>query len=88
MSLLGGKKTAKVQAARAVAKKAALADCQSHEGCGLPHAKIWEKAAAFLTYLEASRMKQENNTTDLVAAGREKYAITHRSAQSTCSTTR
>ena len=74
MSVLGGKKTPKVQAARVVAKKAALADCQAVEGCGLPHAKIWEKGASVLTYLEASRMKQENNTTDLVAAGKEKYA--------------
>ena len=46
MSLLGGKKTIKVQAARKVAKKAALQDCQATEGCGLPHAKIWEKGAA------------------------------------------
>ena len=73
MSLLGGKRPIKVQAARAVAKAAAKADCQATEGCGLPHAKLWEKGAAFMTYLEASRMKQENNLLDLVAAGKEKY---------------
>ena len=72
MSLLGGKKPAKIQGARAVAKKAAKADCQSTEGCGLPHAKLWEKGGALMAYLEASRMKQENNSTDLVVAAKDK----------------
>jgi len=35
-------------------------------GCNPPHAKIWEQAAAFLSYLEASRRKQEQHTADLV----------------------
>ena len=74
MSQVGGKKPAKAQGARQVAAKAAKADCQANEGCGLPHAKLWEKGAALMTYLEASRMKQENNLLDLVAAGKEKYA--------------
>ena len=73
MSQVGGKKPAKVQRARAVAKKAAWADCQATEGCGLPHAKLWEKGASLMAYLEASRMKQENNATDLVAAAKDKY---------------
>ena len=73
MSLLGGKRPAKIQGARVVAKKAAKADCQAAEGCGLPHAKLWEKGGALMAYLEASRMKQENNMIDLVATAKDKY---------------
>ena len=73
MSLLGGKKPAKIQGARQIAAKAAKADCQATEGCGLPHAKLWEKGGALMAYLEASRMKQENNTIDLVATAKDKY---------------
>ena len=73
MPLLGGKRPIKVQAARKVAKKAALQDCQATEGCGLPHAKLWEKAASLLAYLVASRIKKENSMADLVDEAKKAY---------------
>ena len=41
---------------RAAAKAEAKDLCKEVEGCIPPHAKIWEKAAALLSYLIASRI--------------------------------
>ena len=58
---------------RAAAKAEAKDLCKEAEGCIPPHAKIWEKAAALLSYLVASRIKKENNLVDLVEEARKAY---------------
>ena len=47
--------------------------CKEKEGCGLPHAKLWEKAASLLAYLVASRIKKENSMADLVDEAKKAY---------------
>ena len=57
------------------AKNDAKAACEAEQGCGLPHAKLWEKGAAFMSYLEASRLKKENHELDLVEAASKVYPV-------------
>ena len=55
------------------AARAGLAACQGAEGCGLPQAKLWEKGAAFMAFLNASRQKQEDDKVNLVEKAAEVY---------------
>ena len=56
-----GGKAKKAPKASEQAARAGQAACQGAEGCGLPQAKLWEKGAAFMAFLNASRQKQEDD---------------------------
>ena len=55
------------------ASRAGAAACQAAQGCGLPQAKLWEKGAAFMAFLNASRQKQEDDKVNLVEKAAEVY---------------
>ena len=68
-----GGKAKKAPKASEQAARAGQAACQDAEGCGLPQAKLWEKGAAFMAFLNASRQKQEDDKVNLVEKAAEVY---------------
>ena len=70
---LDGGKAKKAPRPSVEAARAGLAACQGAEGCGLPQAKLWEKGAAFMAFLNASRQKQEDDKVNLVEKAAEVY---------------